>query len=234
MARHEHIATSLPAEETAEREVVYVWDVPVRITHWVIVFCLAALSLTGYYIANPFIVTSGEASSNYLMGWMRVVHFIVAFIFTFTVCVRIYWAFVGNTYARWYNFIPVSRERWRELIGSLQFYLFLRRQPPPGVGHSPLAGLAYVALYILFVLEIFTGFALYSQSHEGGFYPFFFGWVFDLFAGSRGVRLIHHVLMWTFAGFLIHHLYSCILFDCVERQGILSSIFNGFKFRKRD
>jgi Ni/Fe-hydrogenase 1 B-type cytochrome subunit len=51
--------------------------------------------------------------------------------------------------------------------------------------------------------------------------------------GVQGVRLIHHLLMWAILGFVVHHVYSALLVDHVERNGLMSSIFTGFKFVTR-
>jgi Ni/Fe-hydrogenase 1 B-type cytochrome subunit len=39
--------------------------------------------------------------------------------------------------------------------------------------------------------------------------------------------------MWAILGFVIHHVYSALLVDHVERNGLMSSIFTGFKFVTR-
>ncbi|HDY70958.1 MAG TPA: Ni/Fe-hydrogenase, b-type cytochrome subunit, partial [Nitrospirae bacterium] len=36
-----------------ERKRVYAWEFPVRLTHWINVLCIIALSITGFYIGNP-------------------------------------------------------------------------------------------------------------------------------------------------------------------------------------
>ena len=58
----------------AER--AYVWEVPVRLTHWVNVLAILVLAGTGFYIGNPFI-----SGSVYLMGWVRAIHRITAYTF---------------------------------------------------------------------------------------------------------------------------------------------------------
>ena len=45
--------------ESPERVRLYVWQVPVRVTHWVIVACIVILSVTGVYIADPFLIPAG-------------------------------------------------------------------------------------------------------------------------------------------------------------------------------
>ena len=55
-------------------ERVYVWELPVRLTHWVIFFSIIILSATGYYIGNPFISVPGAARDHFVMGTVRAVH----------------------------------------------------------------------------------------------------------------------------------------------------------------
>src|SRR5688500_19984234 len=66
-------ATSSAAAPT-EIVRVYVWEAPVRITHWLIACAIAVLSVTGFYIGNPFITVSGPAGQHFVMGWMKVIH----------------------------------------------------------------------------------------------------------------------------------------------------------------
>jgi Ni/Fe-hydrogenase 1 B-type cytochrome subunit len=215
--------------EAEAREDVYVWELPVRITHWITVLSIGILTVTGIYIATPFIGTSGPASNQYLVGTVRFIHFVTAFVFTASVLFRIYWAFVGNTYARWNQFLPTNAARRRDARRMLTFYLFLRREPPAEVGHNPLAGMTYVVVFALFLLQIITGFALYALPFDQGtFWRTVFGWVIVAF-GVQPVRLVHDLIMWLLLAFTIHHVYSCILIDVEERSGLVSSIITGFK-----
>lgn len=222
---------ALPAPATPRalaKETIYVWDLPVRITHWANVASILVLSVTGYYIGNPFITTSGPAVNQFLMGFVRFVHFTVAFVFTASVLFRIYWAFRGNKYARWSQFLPATRGRRRALFKMVRYYTFFRREPPAEVGHNPLAGATYIGLYVLFVLQIVTGFALYSQPFGGGFWKSAFGWIIMAF-GAPVVRLVHDIVMYLIIAFTIHHVYSAILIDIEERSGLVSSIVTGYK-----
>ena len=98
------------AAESAEREItlqrVYVWELLVRLTHWLLFFSILILSATGYYIGNPFISVPGAARDHFVMGTVRAVHLYAAIVFTLAVLARIYWFIAGNRYARWSEFIP--------------------------------------------------------------------------------------------------------------------------------
>jgi Ni/Fe-hydrogenase 1 B-type cytochrome subunit len=222
------IAAEAASSADQVKQTVHVWELPVRITHWVNVLSILTLSLTGYYISNPFFGTRGPAVNEYLMGTIRFIHFVVAFVFTTSVLFRLYWAFVGNRYARWSQFAPVGRGRRRALGRMLGYYTFLRREPPAEIGHNPLAGLTYIGIYVLFVLQIATGFALYSLPASGGFWKVAFGWIIVLF-GAPSVRLAHDLMMFLLIAFTIHHVYSAVLIDIEERSGLVSSIVTGYK-----
>lgn len=204
-----------------------VWEVPVRLTHWMNVLTILVLSATGFYIGHPIAV-----GSVYLMGWVRFIHAMTAFVFTLSVLARIYWAFVGNRYANWKELIPVSPERRVGMLQTLAYYNFLRDDPSPADGHNPLAGISYFILYLFFVAQILTGFALRSAAYSPGFYRTAFGWILVMF-GSQTVRLAHHLLMWVILAWVVHHIYSAILIDAHEKNGLITSIFTGYKFRRR-
>ncbi len=222
------------AAQTQRRINLFVWELPVRVTHWVNVTSILILSITGYFIASPpvFATTTTflgiPGTATFMLGTIRFTHFVTAFVFTISVLYRLAWAFVGNQYARWDQFLPVRRYRRQDMRRMLRYYTFFRREAPPQIGHNPLAGMAYVALYVLFAVQIFTGFALYALAFRTGFWPFAFGWVTHLF-GAPGVRMVHDLVMYLIIAFTIHHVYSAILIDMEERSGLVSSIVTGTK-----
>jgi Ni/Fe-hydrogenase 1 B-type cytochrome subunit len=60
-----------------------------------------------------------------------------------------------------------------------------------------------------------------------------FGWALDVF-GPQLLRLVHHLSMWAILAIALFHVYSSVLVDHLERNGLLSSIFSGFKFPTRE
>ncbi len=224
----EFIPADAKRGERGVRENIYVWELPVRITHWVNVISIGILTVTGIYIANPFMGTTGPAVNQYLMGSIRFTHFVTAFVFTMSVLVRIYWAFVGNKYASWRQLLPTKYARRAGIRRMLGFYLFIKRKAPAVVGHNPLAGSAYTVLFLLYLTQIITGFALYALPFHGGIWPGMFGWVTYLF-GVGPTRLLHDTIMWLILAFVVHHVYTAILIDIEEQSGLMSSIFSGFK-----
>lgn len=236
---HPGLADSLAPERDGEWHPVrrqtrdmlryYCWEVPVRLTHWLIALSIAVLSVTGFYIGRPFLVVQGEARFHFVMGWMKAIHSYAAIVFTLAVLSRIAWMFLGNRYARWDQFIPVTRDRWKKLWGTLGFYLFLRRRAPLAEGHNPLAGLAYTGIFVLYLVEIATGFALYSISAHVDSPMGAFAFLLPIVGGAQTARFVHHVIMWLLIGFTVHHVYSAILMSAAERNATMDSIFTGYR-----
>jgi Ni/Fe-hydrogenase 1 B-type cytochrome subunit len=229
-------APRAPADRARfEREIlrVYVWELPVRVAHWTIALSIAVLSVTGFYIGNPFIVSSGPATQHFIMGTMKTIHSYAAIAFTLAVLSRVVWMFLGNRYASWDKFLPVRERRWRGIVPTLKFYLFALRKPPAFVGHNPVAGLAYSAVFFLYFVEIATGFALYGTSHPESSLHIFAG-LAPFLGGLQGARWTHHVIMWLLIGFAVHHIYSAILMSQIEQNATIESIFSGYKFVPRE
>ena len=215
LARDEHIVR------------VYVWQMPVRIAHWVIFLAIIVLSFTGYYIYDPFIISRGSGA--FLMGTMRFIHEITACIFAAAVLVRFYWFFQGNRWAHWRSFVPLEAWWRKGLRKQLKYYLFLDRHPDSEVGHNPLAAATYLAVYGLMAVEILTGLALYNHILGSKALGLFIGWI-PMLINIHYLREIHFLIMFVFAAFLIHHVYSAVLIGIEERSGLVGGIFSGYKF----
>lgn len=210
---------------------VYVWEVPVRLTHWINVAAIIVLSFTGYYIGNPYIeISPREIYGPYFMGLMRFIHFAAAYIFVGSLVLRTYWAFAGNRWASWRALVPFFTAEGRgKMRHALQYYLFLRREPPTVLGHNALSGFTYAWIVFLYFIQVITGFALYAQASPGGFWWKLTNWIF-LFMSNQHLRLTHHLVMWLLIAFVLHHVYSAFLVDAEEANGLMSSIFSGWKF----
>src|ERR1039457_724463 len=209
---------------------VRVWDQPVRWVHWLLFVAIGVLSLTGFLVEDP---VPGLAGDTDWISWLKAIHKVTAYIFIALILARVIWLFQSpNRWCRWREWIPTTKARWRGIVPSLRFYLFLDREPPPVVGHNPLAGLTYCVLYVMFGVEILTGAVLLGLQGEG-WAKSLTGWLLPL-VSVQMIRFIHELIMWLTLGFLIHHVYSATLIDREERSGLMSSIFSGFKFLPKD
>jgi Ni/Fe-hydrogenase 1 B-type cytochrome subunit len=210
---------------------VFVWELPVRIFHWLNAAAIMVLCATGYLIGNPpAMMSSAEASYRFLFGTVRFLHFAAAYIFVFNFLFRIYWGFVGNKYAQWRNFIPTSRRYFDEIRKVVQIDIFLKRRTEHlSVGHNALAGFMYFIVFIVSGIMAVTGFGLLSDMSSWWF-PKLFAWVPAFMGGDFAVRDWHHSLMWFFVLFTIVHVYLVFYHDYVEGRGEISSMGGGWKF----
>jgi Ni/Fe-hydrogenase 1 B-type cytochrome subunit len=209
---------------------VYVWELPVRIVHWVVFLSIVVLSFTGYYIYYPFIVSQDRGG--FLMATMRFIHEIAGFALFAAFIVRLYWFFMGDRWAGWREFLPASRPQRTDLVNQVRYYLFLRKEPVTRIGHNPLAGITYVIIYLLILLEILTGLVLFNRVVGGRILGFFVNWML-WFASYRTLRQVHFLIMFALLAFVIHHVYSAVLIDIEERSGLIGGIFSGYKFFTR-
>jgi len=215
---------------------VYVYEAPVRLWHWVNALAITVLAVTGYFIGSPLPTQPGEASANYLMGYIRFAHFAAGYTLAVGLIGRIYWAFVGNHHARELFTLPIlTPAYWREVIIMLKWYAFLIPQPSQYVGHNPMARLAMFFGYFLFsIFMVFTGFALYGEGAQAGSWQErLFGWVIPLFGQSQDVHTWHHLGMWGMVIFVTLHVYAAIREDIMGRQSIVSTMISGYRTFKK-
>ncbi|MGB5362036.1 MAG: Ni/Fe-hydrogenase, b-type cytochrome subunit [Aureibaculum sp.] len=221
--------------ETRNFKRVMVWELPVRLFHWLNVLSILVLVVTGFLIANPpALLSSAEATNLHSFGIVRFIHFTAAYFFFFVMILRIYWAFMGNKFASWRAFWPFSRKMWNNFWHVLKIDIMLLNEKEENIsnisiGHNSVATLSYIVMFFLALVQVFTGFALYADL-SSWWLPKLFTWVIPLFGGDFIVRTIHHITMWLFIFFSMVHVYLVFYHDWLEGRGEVSSMFGGYKF----
>jgi len=225
--------------QTNDFKRVLVWELPVRIFHWLNALSITVLIITGLIIANPpAILSNVEASESYWFGTIRAIHFISAYVFLLNAIARIYWAFRGNYYANWRAFIPFSKKARQNILHVLKVDIFLQNEEKEvlkniSVGHNYVASFSYLILFFLALVQIFTGFGLYAPT-SGWWLPKLFAWVPDFLGGDAPTRLIHHISTWLFIIFTLIHVYLVFYHDWLEGRGESSSMISGYKFVRKE
>ncbi|MGZ8259482.1 MAG: Ni/Fe-hydrogenase, b-type cytochrome subunit [Caldimonas sp.] len=217
---------------------VYVWELPVRLWHWVMALCLLVLGITGYWIGTPPSTLSGEASEHYQLGYIRFAHFAAAYVFTVAFLLRLVWSMLGNPYSRELFGVPRAMLRapwWAGLFGQMRYYLFLKREPRAWKGHNPLAAAGMFFMYVLgAVFMILTGFALYGEGLGQDSWAFAaFSWVLRLFGSSQNVHTVHHLGMWYLVCFTLIHVYMVVREDIMSDETVVSAMVSGWRIAKR-
>jgi len=205
---------------------VYVWQYPLRFAHWGLMISILALSFTGYYIHNPFIV--GQTKTPFLMGWFRFVHEAFAMAFIALFLVRMYLFFFGDRWVRWRAMVPLHKERFTEMLEMMKFYLLIRPSPISKIGHNAVAALSYLTIYTLMLVEIVTGLVMFNWLRQSPVLTPLVGWIPRL-VNIQNIRLIHFFLMFVFIAYGIVHVHMCLIVSAVEKRGLMDSIFTGYK-----
>ena len=218
---------------------IFVWEVPVRLFHWLNVLSIFVLSVTGYIIGNPPALMSGaEATNQYYFGIVRFIHFATAYIFLVGMIYRIAWSFMGNKYASWKVFFPYTKLSIKDTLFVLKDHIALQNEKiydfrKNFVGHNPVAAWSYSLVFIMMFIQVFTGFGLFSDNATWWF-PKMFAWVVPMLGGDFNARLIHHVIMWGFVVFSVVHIYLSFWHDWLEGRGEVSSMVSGYKFIRKE
>ncbi len=202
-----------------------VWGVLLRLYHWSLALSIITLTVTGFYIHEPWANSLVEGSGAWSMATFRLIHFIAGFVFTAAVLVRFYLLLFGNRHERAWAFAPVTPANISNLFQTLLFYAYLKKHAEPRLTHNALAGLFYLLTFFFALGQLLTGFAL--------LYPESLAWqgmALKFFGTQQQLRFIHYLLMWYFMFFAMMHVYIVIWNDIQTKEGLVSSIFNGTKF----
>jgi cytochrome b len=124
------------------QELVKVWDLPLRIFHWLLV--------VGFFIAY---LTEDD---------LLTIHVWAGYLVTGLLVFRLVWGFIGNDYARFTNFLcrpALSISYIKDLI-SLKSKRY--------IGHNPAGAAMILLLLISLLMTVFTGFAVYGADQAAG------------------------------------------------------------------
>ena len=217
---------------SASVKTVYVYEAPVRIWHWTNALATVVLIVTGYLIASPLPSPGGEASDHYMMGYIRFAHFSAGYIMGVGFLGRVYWAAVGNYYAKELFWVPLFQlDYWKDVWAMFKWYAFISARPGIYIGHNPLARFAMFFAYMLTsVFMMLTGFAMYSEGQQaGGLYEQMFGWVITLLGQSQDVHTWHHLGLWAVVIFIILHVYAAVREEILGRTSMVSTMVSGYR-----
>lgn len=137
-------------DSDSSRATVLVWDLPLRVFHWL---------LAGSFV-GAFLTAESER-------W-RDVHAVLGYTALAMVAFRVLWGVFGTRYAR-FGALPLAPRRALAYLRSL-----VSARPEHHVGHNPAGSLAIYALLILAAATALTGLAAFADGgkwlgelHEG-------------------------------------------------------------------
>lgn len=209
-------------------EIKNVWGVLLRLFHWSLVLSIVVLVVTGLYVNSPWTNTTLEGSVSFPMATMRYFHFVAGYLFTAAVLVRIFLYFFGNRQERIWDILPLTPRNIKSLFTTLSYYSYISDKNDDRLGHNVLAGMVYIVTMIAALFQLMSGF--YLLYPESGFWQ---GLGNTIYGSQQEGRFVHHLLMWYFILFAFTHVYIVIWNDLKSPEGLVSSIFNGKKFKQK-
>jgi cytochrome b len=164
-----------------------VWDAPVRVLHWLLVLAIAGAWFTS--------------------GRIGVAHEYVGYAAAAMVAARLAWGFIGNSYARFSQFVrPAS-------FTVAYLREVMKGAAPRYLGHNPLGGWMVVALLLCVGLAAVTGWAATT----------------DLLWGYAWPVTVHTVLAWTLVGLIALHIAGVVFTSWQHRENLVAAMLTGDK-----
>lgn len=176
---------------------------PMRITHWVNLVCMACLILTGFLIHFPF--WAG------VTGIARGVHVFCGIVLLVNCIVRIVLAFLvtsaptGGTRNRvrdYKTWLPQADNR-HQAGPWIKYYLFMKKDHPLSAKLGVPQKISYLAVAFLILIMAYTGFCLWVPTSGA---PIFAAGT-QLVGGMMSMRIIHYFMMFVFIIFTMLHMY---------------------------
>ncbi|WP_044415332.1 Ni/Fe-hydrogenase, b-type cytochrome subunit [Halarcobacter anaerophilus] len=206
-----------------------------RVTHWIRVVAIIVLTVSGFYIASPFITPAGGGEpTNFMNALFRSWHIIFGFLLI-AVTIGKFYLFIFDKQSQverksFWDFI--NPKTWIQQIG---YYLLVSKHPHTKGAYNPLQFLAYAGIYISLIMISLTGLILYVNVYHDGMG----GLLYDvmrnfeaILGGLAWVRQLHHIFMWIFIIFLPIHVYLVIFNSVYGKHGDVDSIVSGYKWVK--
>lgn len=179
---------------------IEVWDLPVRLGHWLLV---------GSYI-GVFLTSRNE--------WLLEYHTLFGYCALFIVLFRIFWGFEGNAYARFSQFVRRCKDV-RAFVSKT-----VRRDMPRYLGHNPAVG--WIILYMLTatLITALSGIVVYSGEESRGFFAGYFTYDAAVYA-----RMLHEFFAYSMVGMIVIHISAALFHDFILRENIILAMIIGTK-----
>jgi cytochrome b len=191
----------------ASTDSVRVWDVPTRLFHWALVFCLASAWLSFRY---------AEVLGDPTLKWHRYNGYAILTLLVF----RILWGVFGGSTARWSHFVRWPWDAARYGIDVL------RGRDRKFLGHNPLG--TYMILALLFVVAAQGLAGLFVVEHNDTTW----GPLYKLASEATQKTLLSWHL-WTFNWVILPlvglHITANILYGLVKKDPLIRAMVSGRK-----
>ena len=181
---------------------VKIWDLPVRLFHWLLVASIAAAAVTGWLLPA---------------SWLQL-HLIAGTVIGCLILWRVVWGFTGTRYSRFRSFAFSPRATVAHLKNLIEGKV--RRE----AGHNPLGALMVFALMGSISTIVLTGVAVLGGQFKQGPLK-----AFVSFAGAMTYREIHSVVAIALLVLVGGHLAGVIFESWRTRENLAAAMVTGMK-----
>lgn len=178
-----------------------------RLLHGVLVPSFFVLALSGFYIHKP---VRNRVFDN--MDSARKAHFIAQYFFGYYFLLRGYHAVVKNGYRKLFP----AKEDIASLPKFMSYQFFIKNKKPKYPKYNPGQKLLFLAMALLFPLQIISGMTLYSTRRLQV--------LSRLFGGLNSARMAHYINAVGLSAMIAGHIY----FALTDSLGKLKSIVVGY------
>ncbi|MCF2950479.1 cytochrome b/b6 domain-containing protein [Paraglaciecola aquimarina] len=178
-----------------------VWDLPVRLFHWILAVCL----VIQWFTAEVF-----EDAMDF--------HFYLGYFILGLIIFRLIWGFIGTKYARFSSFIAGPK--------AMIHYIkcLIKKQDTSTIGHNPVGGLMLPLVLILVGIQATTGlFSTNEIVHSGPYYQT----VSD--SVQSVLQWLHHKTFSFLWIFIAIHIAVILWYKFALKHNLVSPMFHGKK-----
>jgi len=190
--------------EALPTRAVKIWDLPLRLFHWLLVASIAVAAVTGWLLPA---------------SWLQF-HLIAGTVIGSLVLWRIVWGFTGTRYSRFRSFAFSPRATVAHLKGLIEGKV--QRE----AGHNPLGALMVFALLGSISTIVLTGVAVLGGQFKQGPLK-----AFVSFAGAMTYREIHSLVAVALLVLIGGHLAGVTFESWRTRENLAAAMVTG---KKRD
>jgi len=179
-----------------------VWDLPLRLFHW-----LFAVSILASW-------ATGKAGFEWTPWHMRLGYWMIGLLIF-----RVIWGFIGPRHARFSSFLASPRKTWSHLRGLFGAGTLLH-----SVGHNPLGGLMVIVMLALVAFQATTG--LFSTDDivwTGPYNPSVSS------ATAQFLTKLHHANFNLILAAVALHVSAILFYAFAKKQNLVGAMLTGWK-----
>ncbi len=227
-----------------------VWDLTVRLFHWINVLCVMSLIAVGIVILNS--KSLGLTNDGKII--LKTIHVYVGYVFAVNLGWRFIWGFIGKKHALWKSILPLGKKYRASLAAYIKGEK--NNNPPNHLGHNPIAKLMVTLLFLLLAVQAITGLVLAGTDlYMPPFGHEIATWVANSGEESKILDIkpyskvnvdpesykemkafrkpfikTHVFVFYTLLAAILFHIAGVIFTEVKEKSGLISAMFTGNKF----